>query len=223
MSSIFNMFGKSPLKPLQEHMVKVTECVRQLIPFFEAVIAKDWQAAEQHQLRIAQLENEADDIKRDVRTHLPKSLFMPVSRSDVLSLVALQDVIANKAKDIAGVVLGRQMQFPAGMMDQFEVFLKRSVDATQQAAQAINELDELQETGFSGQEVRIISKMIQELAAIEHETDELQIKIRAYIFSVEKECDPVDIIFIYKIMEWIGALADKSQNVGDGLQLLLVR
>lgn len=29
-----NMFGRSPIRPLEEHMAKVHECVRELTPFF---------------------------------------------------------------------------------------------------------------------------------------------------------------------------------------------
>ena len=38
---IYRMFGRSPVKPLQEHMGKVIVCVTELVPLFEAVIAKD--------------------------------------------------------------------------------------------------------------------------------------------------------------------------------------
>lgn len=223
MPSIFNMFGKSPIKPLQEHMSKVADCAEALIPFFKAVIAGDWATAKKTQKEIAKLENDADDIKRIVRMNLPKGLFMPVARADVLGLVSLQDSIANRAKDIAGVVYGRRMNFPQEVSSEFEAFLQVCVNATLQAKKAINELDELQETGFSGQEIKIIEKMIKELAQIEHKTDKLQIDIRKHMFANEKTWPPIDVIFMYKIVEWTGELADKAQNVGDRLQLLLVR
>ncbi|HBP75141.1 MAG TPA: phosphate transport regulator, partial [Alcanivorax sp.] len=37
------------------------------------------------------------------------------------------------------------------------------------------------------------------------------------------ELPPVDVIFLYKIIEWIGDLADRAQKVGGRLQLLLAR
>ena len=119
------------------------------------------------------LENEADTLKRDLRLHLPNSLFMSFSRSDLLELLEVQDALANKVKDIAGMVLGRQMSFPDTMAANYIEFLKRNIDASAQANTAIHELDELFETGFSGNEIKIVESMITKLTAIEHSTDDL--------------------------------------------------
>ena len=53
--------------------------------------------------------------------------------------------------------------------------------------------------------------------------DEQQIQIRSQLFKLESELPPVDVIFLYKIIEWIGDLADRAQKVGGRLQLLLAR
>jgi predicted phosphate transport protein (TIGR00153 family) len=221
MASIFNIFGKSPIAPLQEHMARVTECVQTLLPFFELVVAGHWDAATQLHEKIASLENQADEIKRDVRGHLPKALFTAVDRSDVLALLNLQDLIANRAKDIAGVIVGRRMVFPSEIVELCITLLKRSIDATLQANQAIHELDEWQEAGFAGRESTIIEKMISELLAIEEETDALQIKVRVVLRGIEKDLPPIDVMFLYDIIKGMGRLADKAQNVGDHLHILL--
>ncbi len=39
---ISNLFGKSPIRPLQEHMSLVVSCAKQLEPFFDAVITDKW-------------------------------------------------------------------------------------------------------------------------------------------------------------------------------------
>lgn len=218
-----NMFGRSPIKPLEEHMAKVHSCVKELISFFEAVFNKDWVQVGKIQRDIVRLENEADDLKRELRLHLPNSLFTSVSRSDLLELLNVQDRLANKAKDIAGVVMGRQMLFPDEMIAPFMDYLKRSVEASKQANVAIHELDELLETGFSGNEVKHVDHMITKLSRIEHETDEMQILLRQSLFALEDLLPPVKVMFLYKIIEWTGELADDARAVGDYLQILVAR
>ena len=44
--------------------------------------------------QISKQEHEADIIKNEIRNHLPKSIFLPVSRSDTLSFLKEQDAIA---------------------------------------------------------------------------------------------------------------------------------
>jgi len=211
------IFGNSPVTPLQKHIASVIACVEQLIPYFEAVFKNDWSSAAKIQGKLASLEGEADDIKNKLRMHLPTSLFMP------LQVLDLQDLIANRANDIAGLTLGRKMSIPDALAEDFMAFLQRCIDATKMAQIAINELDELVVTGFRGDEVKRVTQMIAELHVIENETDEIQVKLRASLFALESELSPVDVVFIYKIIEWIGDLADASQSTGNRLQLMLAK
>jgi hypothetical protein len=223
-SSYFSrIFGNSPVSPLQKHIGKVVLCVEQLIPYFDCVMKNDWGKAEKIQNNLAELENDADEIKNLLRMQLPSSLFMPMDRRDVLDVLQLQDKIANKAKDIAGLVLGRKMSLPESICNTYIEFLNRCVDATRQTQNAINELDELVAAGFRGNEVTRVKEMIEELHVIEGETDKIQIKLRAELYKIEKDLPPVDVMFIYKIIEWTGDLADNAQSTGNRLQLMLAK
>jgi predicted phosphate transport protein (TIGR00153 family) len=223
LTPILQMFGHSPIRPRQTHMAKAYACVEVLVPFFQAVLSHDWEKAQNLQQQIVQLEREADDLKKDLRVHLPKSLFLPVPRTDLLQMLTLQDYLPNKAKDIAGLVLGRRMSFPAEITSQFTTLLQRCLDAAKQAQQAIEELDELLETGFRGNEVTVVENMIVVLDRIEHETDEMQAEIRRIVFNLEKTLPPIDVMFLYRAIEWVGGLADNAHNVGGQLYLLLAR
>lgn len=222
-SPISNLFGTSPVRPLQTHMASVQECIAGLIPFFEEVLDGNWADAKKQQKKISQLERDADKLKRELRMHLPNSLFMPVSRRDLLEVLTMQDKIANKAKDIAGLVVGRKMVFPDSVAPKIIDYVSRCIDASLQAQKATNELDELVETGFSGKEIKIVLSMIKKLDKIESDTDKIQVSVRDQIFKEEEELNPVQVMFLYKIIEWIGDLADLSQRVGSRLELMLAR
>jgi len=217
------IFGSSPVTPLLKHIDIVVSCVEKLIPYFESVIISDWELAAETQKKLVLLEHEADEIKNELRLNLPSSLFMAIDRRDVLEVLDLQDHIANKAKDISGLTLGRKMSLPESISCGYMEFLKRCIDATRQAQVAVNELDELVVTGFRGDEAVRVKKMIEELHVIEEETDEIQIKLRAELYKTEKELLPIDVMFIYKIIEWTGDLADTSQSTGNRLQLMLAK
>lgn len=218
-----SLFGRSPIGPMQQHIAKSHECAANLVTFFQAVMAEDWERVEQVQKEMVRLEREADKLKKSVRLHLPKSLFLPVPRSDLLDLLSVQDKIANRAKDIAGLMLGRSMGIPAELQPQMLTYVQRAVDASAQALKAMNELDSLLETGFSGREATLVESMVEELDNIEDDTDRLQIEVRRALFRLEKELPPVDVMFLYKIIDWIGDVADRAQRVGNRLEQLLAR
>ncbi len=85
------LFGQSPFKPMQEHVRIAIECANEVPTLFEAVRAGDKGAVELSREKIYALENKADEIKNELRTHLPKSMFMPVDRRDLLEILDLQD------------------------------------------------------------------------------------------------------------------------------------
>lgn len=217
------IFGGSPIAGIKSHMETVQACAALLVPLFEALVADDRERVASVQEEIAALESEADELKSKLRRSLPETLFMPVSRADLLNLISIQDHIANLAQDIAGVIKGRRMRLPESTKPLFTQFVQRAVDACNQANESVDELSELFESGFRGQEVKIMESMIDKLDEIERDTDDMNRELRHQLFDLEAELPPVDVMFLYKIIDWISDLADESQRVGSRLQLLLAR
>jgi predicted phosphate transport protein (TIGR00153 family) len=217
------LFAGSPFKPMQNHMAVVNDCVGKVPDLFEALIAGDEAALKSVAGEIFAKEGEADNIKNDVRLHLPKSLFMPVDRRDLLEVLEVQDSIADTAQDIAGLLLEREMTVPEDMQADLRTLVTRCVDACKQSKTIIDELDELVETGFRGPEATRVEAMVIELNKIESETDDLGMALAKTLFQHEDSMSPVSVMFWYRLIHWIGNLADDSEKVGDRLLLLIAR
>lgn len=220
-SPLADLFGKSPVRPIQQHMEKVLEAVEILPQFLAAAQDGDWKEARDVQKSIVRLEREADKLKHELRTHLPKRLFMPVSRGDVQQLVTTQDRIANISKDIAGLMLGRKMQFPKKLYPLVTDYVEEVVEVSRHSLKAISELDEVFEAGFGKREVKLIDTMIAEINKLEKRTDKQQIKLRAALFRIEEKLPPVQVMFYYKVIELIGEIADYAERTGNRLQILV--
>lgn len=216
-----NIFGSSPVQPLEKHVDIAYRCTKELNGFFAAVVANDWDKAGTVRDRIAELEHEADDLKKSIRLHLPKSLFMPVPREDLLELLLVQDKMANRTKDVSGLVFGRKMQIPPEIADEFLEFVRRNVDAAKQARKSVRELDELFTSGFRGAEVSLVESLIEELDAIETDTDDRQASLRSALFLVEGDLEPISVMFLYRVIQLTGEIADMAERVGRRLELLL--
>ncbi|KAA0015827.1 TIGR00153 family protein [Salinicola corii] len=217
------LFGRSPFQPLLAHIVKTSECAGQLLPFFDAALGGDWEEARKHREAITRLEHEADELKTQLRLNLPNTMFLPVSRSDLLELISVQDKIANKARDITGIMLGRNMSIPEPLAEPMRDYLRTAVDTVDQARKALEELEDLLESGFGRNVSDVMHELIKELHDLEHQADDQQVDIRRQLFQLEAELPPVDVIFLYKIIEWIGELSDRAERVGSRLQILTAR
>jgi predicted phosphate transport protein (TIGR00153 family) len=217
------LFGQSPFTALQEHMRVVLECAREVQPLIEALATGDQIRVTKLKDRIFEREAEADRIKHELRAHLPKSLFMPVDRRDLLEVLMLQDTIANVAQDIAGLLVERKMSIPDFLRDPLIELTARCLDTVEHAAKVIGELDELLAIGFRGREVERVDEMLSQLNVIEDETDELGIALARALFDHEDDLKPVSVMMWYQIIEWIGDLADYAEKVGDHLRLLIAK
>ena len=98
--------------------------------------------------------------------------------------------------------------------------LKLSIKAAEKAKDAISELDELLESGFSGKEIDLLQGLLNELDKIERDSDKAQVVIRADLLALENDLPAVEVMFLYRIIDLIGDIADVSQQIGNRLLLL---
>lgn len=222
-SPFANLFGQSPFKPMQEHIGIATNCAAQVPSLFEALCAGDQAKVVEIKNLIFELEQQADDVKNELRHNLPKSLMMPVDRRDLLEVLDMQDSIADTAQDIAGLLVERPMEVPDSLKEPLIALTRRCVDACEQSQKIIGELDELVSMGFGGRESDLVSGMVDELNKIENDTDRMGMELTHRLFELEDEMKPVSVMFWYQLIQWIGDLADYAEKVGNRLRLLLAR
>jgi len=218
-----SIFGKSPFKPTQEHMGLCVEAARLVGDLIEAAAADDFAEVAVLQGKISSLEDEADSLKGEIRSNLPRGFLLPVARADLLDLLSRQDNIANRAEDVAGLILGRRMTFPDEMKQAVVEYARVSFSACEKAGAVVNELDELIESSFTGREAQRVVEMIAEVEAREKQSDKEQIELRRLLFPLEAQLPPVDVMFLYTIIDLVGDLADMAERVGHRVQMMLAK
>ena len=222
-SIIDGLFGKSPISPLQQHMTSVHLCIAELKGFMIAIHTQDWDKARKIQSKIGDKEGEADILKKKLRLSLPSTFMMPFSRRDLLDLLLIQDSIANRTKDVSGLMINRKMTLPSEIFEDIIELTNVCIKTSAAALKAVNELDELLETAFGKRERKVVGSIISEINELESESDKMQHVIRTKLFPLEAGLPPVDVIFYYRAVEWLGELADSAQKVGSRLEVLLAK
>ncbi len=220
MTWIQNLFRSSPVKPMQEHMRVAVSCARKLPALLDAMTAGDRERIRAVRGEIDELEHQADEIKNEIRTQLPRRLLLAMDRRDMLEILDAQDSIADTAQDVAGLADQRGMGVPEPLREPLAELVERVVATCEQAERVIDELDELVETGFKGREVGRVEEMIESLCRIETDSDELADGLARKLFAMEAELG-VATVFWYQMIGWIGDLADYAERVGNRLRLLI--
>lgn len=217
------LLRQSPFEPIQEHIRLVALCTSELPILFEALHKKDRALLESTAARIDELESQADKIKNDLRYRMPKTLLLPVDRRDILTLLAKQDGIADTVEDIAKVLMLREMEIHPELWPELSTLITKVCDTCHHAVHVIESLDELLEVGFRGRYSKKARKMVAKLKAVEAETDQLSAATARKLFAIEKDLDPVSVIFWNDLIQLISEVANRAENVGDTLMLFLAR
>ncbi len=220
-TALANLFGSSPVRPLEKHIDVACQCAEQLADLVAAVTDGSWDAAEAVRERINRLEEEADDVKQEIRKNLRRSLFMPVARDDLLKLLYLQDSIADRTRDVARILVGRKLAIPDPIAEQYQAFAASCVEAAKRARKAVQELDELYTVGFRGAEVDLVSGFIEEIERAERQSDEQQEALVTALFEIEKTLNPVDAVFLYDLINETWRISEAAEGVGESLEMLI--
>jgi len=221
MRTLASLLGRSPFVPLQEHMDQVVTCAEGVPALFEALIAGDLDALRAQQKYVADLESAADLLKNELRNHLPRKLFMPVDRRDLLEILDLQDTIADVAEDIGDILVARKWTVPGPMQQPLLEFVAMAVSTAVAGRKVLQQLDDLVEVGFSGPESEAVLAQIETVLQLEEESDLLELKVTQVLFAHEEEMSAVSVILWMRILDWVGDLADYPKKVCNRLRLLI--
>ena len=220
MSLLGNLFGASPIRPMQRHMQAAVTCAREILPLFEDMVAGRTETFAEHRKNVDELEHQADDIKHEIRSRLPNRLFMAFERRDMLEILDNQDSIADRAQDIAELVDQRKMVVPEPLAEPLLDLVRKVIATCEHAGRVIQELDELVETGFSGREVERVEGLIKVLNNLETETDELAERVQRKLFEIEDSLG-VGTVFWYELIGWVSRMADHAEKVGNRMRVLI--
>lgn len=221
MRSIFSMFAKSPFRPLVNHIEKVRACVDQMKPLFEALEAREYQTVMDISELIIKFEHEADSIKDNVRQSLSQSVFLPVDKRDFMHLLSAQDDIADAVEDLAVLLRIKNLEVPEVMKKPLNDLVAHVIKTANMGCDLICELDALLEASFGGAEAEKVEKGAALLGTAEWEADRKQFLMAQKLFSLGDQLNAADLLLWNEVIKKLGAVADKTEQIGKTLRLFI--
>jgi len=214
---------KSPFGQLLEHMEKVRECTdilgKGLIKYYNG----DYKGFSDLAKKVSEIEHEADMIKRNLRNHLPTSLFMPVDKGKFMWALREQDKILDHAENLVKMLDMRHTKIPKELQEVFISHLKlvmKTVDAMQDA---VGNVRDLVETSFVKREREQTKKYIYKVHELEWKADQKKYEMTRGIYNLEKKLDPMDVYHLLKIADWVDDIADHAENVADWIRAMIAK
>ncbi|MCG6958149.1 MAG: TIGR00153 family protein [Gemmatimonadetes bacterium] len=223
MRTIFELFGKSPFEPLAKHGQIVEEVIQEVRPLVEAFLAQDWSETKEVSDRISRQEHRADQLKAEIRDHLPRSLFLPVDRGDLLRLLKAQDAMADAVEDVAVLITMRQTRVPEKLKPHVLALTDQILQAAKTWFTISKLLPQLQEAAFTGPEVKRVLDLIDTLGEQEWRSDQLGAQLGRESVLLEEELGAISLSFIMRVGQKLGDVPNHAETAGDMVRLMLAR
>ena len=221
MSVLDRLFGKSPFGALLQHTAKVHECVELVRPLIDALLSEDFEKIRELQDRMSHTEYEADLVKTEIRESLSKGVLLAVSREDLSRYLAYQDDVADAAEDFAVVLSLRNTRIHADLKDELRAFSEQVIKVSEQMLAMADDLMKLAQESFSGKHAEKVLDGIRGLGKEEWQADRLQRQFAKHCYEIESELQPTDIFFYDKICQTLSDIANKAENTGKFLHMLI--
>jgi predicted phosphate transport protein (TIGR00153 family) len=215
-----SLFCRSPFEGLQKHADKVKECAHL---FKEAAVCHIGQECKEFDLlteQVARLESEADDIKRNIRNHLPKGILMPVDKFEFFDYLREQDKVLDEVEHALFWLSFR----PRGIPDQVANDIHHLVEAVIPPIERLSDLVALAAEYFrrnSQAQRNKMKSLIRDIRQYERETDLLERELKFKIFSIIK--DPLVVFHLIRLVEIIAEIADHAQNASDRMRAMIAK
>jgi hypothetical protein len=221
--SLLGLFAESPFGPLRELGHRVRDCAHEVPALFDAFFEGDYEGVHAKAEVISDLEHQADQAKDKVRDQMPRTLFLPVDRRDLLDVISTLDAISDCAEDVGILFTLRKMEPHEELVEPLGTLLDRVMKVVDQGVAIIDELDVLVEAGFRGPEAARVREMIEELNRLEHEADVVQDDLARRLFSLEDDIKPGSLFIWNKILNKVGDMANTSEKMGNRLRLFMAQ
>ncbi len=210
----------SPMDGLVEHYDKIAECIATIDDSLECYVSGGvCREFEELTRTIDEIENHADVIKRNIRNHLPKGLFMAVEKPLFLNYTKFQDNILDAAQDALHWLAMRKVSIPESIQKDL-IYLLDAVART---------------TVLLGPALHATIALVHGESLDRDGTKECYRKVRSERDNVrklknalQKKVYAMDIDFkdIYQLIHFIDCLDDmghNTENCADHLRAMIAR
>ncbi|MCS7143504.1 MAG: TIGR00153 family protein [Archaeoglobaceae archaeon] len=219
--SVGQVFGYSPFPTLVKHAILCGRAVGILQKQFEAYENGKFELVERFKDEIDELESRADELKEEIRTHVTRSLILPIDRQDLLEFLKTQDDIINNCEHVGHMLTFRKIKLDNNITIEFKVLLAKIMECVNEYEAMVEHIKNLIETSFEKKEIQSILEHIQEVENLEHECDQIQIRLHTILFNSES-LKPLDVYLMETWVVHLGYIANAVARSADRFKLMIL-
>ncbi|MBU6148697.1 MAG: DUF47 family protein [Verrucomicrobia bacterium] len=216
------IFGSNPFKLLMAHMQIVSSSIQKLQEAIHLILEGRFEETQPIVQELSKIEFNADLLKLEIRNSISKAFFPIIRKEDVLDLIVLQDMIANKALEAGNILSYRNLDISFKLKPLFMDYNQKCLEVFKDAQKVVLELTDILEASFGGPEFERVRAMVEKTAHKEYESDLLRQQLMKELYSLSSE--EKDFTLFYqtnKFIEALGQIAHVCESLSFKILLTL--
>ena len=219
-TSIVDTLPQSPFKILMAHFDRSCRSVHKLNEMIELYLKGDFTEAASLSVEVSRLEHEADEIKRHLRATVPRMILMPISRQDILDILASNERIADSAQDVAQILDMRETVFPKAIHPMLKRFIRHVMDSVEALRDMMKHLEKVLARTFARIETQEVIALGHHVHEHEYKADSTNKQLSKAIYALEGKENPLAIFHMMRFTDVLDSVADNAENAA--LKIVLV-
>ena len=138
-----------------------------------------------------------------------------------MHLLSAQDDIADAVEDLAVLLRIKNLKVPETIEASLDELVDHVIKTACAGCDLILELEALLESSFGGAEAEKVEKATQVLGTLEWEADRKQFQLAQKLFSLGNQINAPDLLLWNEVIKKLGAVADKTEQIGKTLRIFL--
>ena len=159
--------------------------------------------------RIRVMEHEGDELVHKIFRKLNKSFITPIDQADISKLASLYDDVLDLIDATANRIFLFKLEKPSDILKEFVDIIVRQVREVNAATRHIRKINQVE-----------IEKRFKAVHTLENEADDL---FDFSIVELFKEKDPIKIMIMKDIYEFLEQITDKCEDVCLVLQDIVIK
>lgn len=215
-----DLMGKSPLPPLQHHLMLAVHCSEQIPLLLEAAAKADHGDLKALHFKVIDLVQQAQVIHAELGRDWPKGVLVPIRRRDVVLVLESQQQIFDAGRQIASL-LQLSLNIPAQVNRLMLSLAECGVKTCGRALRVTESLDTVIRSGHKGPDVSNFYQLVDEVAKSHNDARAIADDLRTTLHEQCKDSAAVSLVFMLELARLLGELS-RHADVAVGRALLLV-
>jgi predicted phosphate transport protein (TIGR00153 family) len=203
---------------VRNHLALVRSTLRSFFELVSAVAIDDSVGIETHLNAVMSEEAKADALHRALSQKIAEGAFFGGVREDILSLLEVDDSIADRAKDAARLLTIGRINQPHGLTilrsDNMSAFLTALIDAVDALSKLLDALRIDRKTALS---------RVSTVEEYEELADTKKDMLLREVFRLSQEMDAISVIQLRDFIFAADDIADNAENASDRVLILLAK